>query len=212
MLHKIPKSESLKCTVERSSVYWDTVIAPALRNGKTILIVGHENNLRSLIMRLENISPDDIIHLNLPRAVPLVYQLDLNTLSPINVRSDGSYDSATGYLRGEWLGGDTSVSEILSRDDKQVYDTNVTCNLEIGSPPVEWMNVVASDIPPGAKALGDEMAGSLYGTAPVITTSLHDPICQMNNGLSLSSSMIHKNSSRNTSSHIDSDSRQSVAA
>ena len=46
MIHLIPKSESLKDTRARSEVFWDEVAAPALREGKTILIVGHENNLR----------------------------------------------------------------------------------------------------------------------------------------------------------------------
>jgi hypothetical protein len=191
MLHKIPKSESLKCTLQRSSAYWDKVLAPALREGKTVLVVGHENNLRSLIMQLENISPDDILHLSLPRAVPLAYKLDLDTLRPVNVRVDGALDSATGFLRGQWLGGDKSVSDILSRDDKQVYDTTVTRNLEIGSNK-EWMNVAhsLSETTPGAKALGDEMAGSFIGSAPVVTSSIHDPICHVNGFLSSSSKTV----------------------
>jgi hypothetical protein len=186
MLHKIPKSESLKCTLQRSSAYWDNVLAPALREGKTVLVVGHENNLRSLIMRLEDISAADIIDLNLPRAVPLAYKLDLDTLRPINTRADGSLDNATGFLRGEWLGGDASVSEILTRDEKQVYDTSITTNLEVGtetnSNNKDWMNVAnaLSETSPGAKALGDETAGSFMGSAPVLTSSLHDPICRVN--------------------------------
>merc|ERR1712176_219627 len=78
MTDKIPKAESLKDTLERSSVYWDEVLAPALQSGKTLLVCGHENNLRSLIMRLEGISEEDIIQLNLPRAIPLAYRLDQN--------------------------------------------------------------------------------------------------------------------------------------
>src|SRR3569832_2446811 len=69
-INDIPLTESLKDTVERTSVYWDEVLAPALQQGKTLLIVGHENNLRSLLMRLEDIDPHDVLHLNLPRAVP----------------------------------------------------------------------------------------------------------------------------------------------
>ena len=187
MLHKIPKSESLHCTLQRSRIYWEKVLAPALRDGKTILVVGHENNLRSLIMNLENIAPQDVIHLSLPRAVPLAYQLDLNTLCPINPRPDGSLDSATGFLRGEWLGGDDSVTKILKRDHKQVYDTTITANLEIGSTTNDqngnaWMQVANGlvEIPPGAKAMGNETAGSFLGTAPVSTSSIHDTICQHN--------------------------------
>jgi hypothetical protein len=133
MLDKIPLSESLHCTMKRSSVYWDEVIKPAMKEGKTLMIVGHENNLRSLIMRLEGIPREDIINLSLPRAVPLAYKLDLETMKPINMRPGGTLDSATGFLRGEWLGGDHAVAQILDRDHKQVYDTNIEENLEIGA-------------------------------------------------------------------------------
>mmetsp|Transcript_9396 Transcript_9396/g.21174 ORF Transcript_9396/g.21174 Transcript_9396/m.21174 type:complete len:424 (-) Transcript_9396:156-1427(-) len=129
MVDQIPKSESLKCTLSRSVVYWNEVVVPALREGKTLLVVGHENNLRSLIMNLEGISPEDIINLSLPRAVPLAYRLDLDTMTPKD-RLDGKLDEATSFLRGEWLGGDKAVTEILDRDHKQVYDTTVTKNLE----------------------------------------------------------------------------------
>ncbi|GAX29422.1 hypothetical protein FisN_16Hh137 [Fistulifera solaris] len=129
MLNSIPESESLHDTMKRSSVYWDEVIAPSLRDGKTVLIVGHENNLRSLIMRLEDIGKEDIINLCLPRAVPLAYRLDEN-LKPV-ARQDGKLDEATGYLRGEWLGGDKAVRDILQRDRQQVYDTRITTNLEM---------------------------------------------------------------------------------
>lgn len=156
MLDLIPKSESLKDTVERSSVYWDEVLAPSLKNGKTILIVGHENNLRSLIMRLEDIAPEDMINLNLPRAVPLAYRLDEN-LKPLD-RPDGKLDEATGYLRGEWIGGDEAVRGILARDYKQVYDTQVTQNLEVGKDREKfnnWMELLIGGPSPEASAKGD---------------------------------------------------------
>ena len=136
MLDEIPKSESLKCTRARSKIYWDDVIAPGLRSGKTLLVVGHENNLRSLIMRLEGIAPEDIINLNLPRAVPLAYRLDKD-LKPLP-REDGRLDEATGMLRGTWLGGDEAVQEILERDHKQVYDTSIDRNLEADADRDKW--------------------------------------------------------------------------
>jgi hypothetical protein len=133
MIDQIPLHESLKCTAKRSSVYWDTVIAPSLSQGKTVLVVGHENNLRSLLMRLENIPEKDIIQLNLPRSIPLAYKLDEN-LNPVNPRTDGSLDDATGFLRGSWLSGDAIVSKILERDYRQVYDTSNNANeSEFGS-------------------------------------------------------------------------------
>lgn len=136
MLDEIPKSESLKCTKARSKIYWDDVIAPSLRSGKTVLVVGHENNLRSLIMRLEGISSEDIIDLNVPRAIPLAYRLDKD-LKPLP-RADGKLDEATGMLRGTWLGGDDAVQEILDRDEKQVYDTTIQQNLEKGADRDKW--------------------------------------------------------------------------
>mmetsp|Transcript_13458 Transcript_13458/g.18796 ORF Transcript_13458/g.18796 Transcript_13458/m.18796 type:complete len:331 (-) Transcript_13458:193-1185(-) len=149
MLDKIPKSESLHCTMQRSSKYWDKVIAPQLHDGKTLLIVGHENNLRSLIMRLEGIPKEDIINLSLPRAVPLAYRLDEN-LKPLD-RPDGQLDEATGFLRGEWLGGDEAVKEILDRDHKQVYDTSIEQNLEIEGATQDkwrtWMSIAVGDTP-----------------------------------------------------------------
>jgi broad specificity phosphatase PhoE len=128
MRHMIPDSESLLDTQERCSAYWDEVIAPQLKQGKTLLVVSHENTLRSIIMKLEGIPPKDIIKLSLPRAVPLVYRLDKN-LKPVD-RPDGQLD-ATGFLRGEWLGGDEAVSAALERDHKQVYDTTIERNLEL---------------------------------------------------------------------------------
>lgn len=136
MQEDIPASESLKCTRARSKVYWDDAIAPSLHSGKTVLVVGHENNLRSLIMRLEGIDPSDIINLNLPRAVPLAYRLDKD-LKPLE-RDDGKLDEATGMLRGTWLGGDEAVQQILDRDDKQVYDTKIEQNLEQGEDRDKW--------------------------------------------------------------------------
>ena len=153
MTDKIPQSESLKCTKARSSVYWDEVVAPQLQEGKTVLVVGHENNLRSLIMRLEGIPEEDIINLCLPRAIPLAYRLDEN-LKPLP-RPDGKLDEATGFLRGEWLGGDQAVSEILERDRKQVYDTTVEENLEMDESRKkwsDWMNLVMGQASPEAKA------------------------------------------------------------
>jgi len=128
MIHRIPWSESLKDTIHRTEVYWNRRISPSLQESKTLLIVAHENSLRSLLMRLENIPPEDIIHLNLPRAVPLAYRLSPD-LKPLP-RPDGGFDEATGMLRGEWLGGDEAVQRILNRDHRQVYDTNISDNLE----------------------------------------------------------------------------------
>jgi hypothetical protein len=140
-------------------VYWDEAIVPCLKQGKTVLIVGHENNLRSLIMKLEDIPKEDVINLCLPRAVPLAYRLDEN-FKPLD-RPDGKLDEATGFLRGEWLGGDAAVAEILDRDRKQVYDTTVEKNLETCESPkkwTDWMNLVVEEPRPEARANWEQIA------------------------------------------------------
>jgi len=133
MIDQIPKSESLKDTLARSIVYWETVLVPALQAGKTVLVVGHENCLRSLIMNLEQIPKEQIIELSFPRAIPLAYQIDVQTLQPIApicpASGDNKYDDATQMLRAEWLTSDDDkhlIQEILSRDHKMVYDIKKT--------------------------------------------------------------------------------------
>lgn len=73
---KLPLTESLKETIARVVPYFEANIKPELEAGKRVLIAAHGNSLRALAMYLENISKEDIIGLNLPTGVPLVYQLD----------------------------------------------------------------------------------------------------------------------------------------
>jgi 2,3-bisphosphoglycerate-dependent phosphoglycerate mutase len=113
-VNEIPPSESLKEVTERTSKFWDEMIVPQLKQGKRLLIVGHENNLRSILKRLDNISNDQIINLELPRGIPLVYKLDPITLAPIKVK-----DSAD-MLSGKYLSDKDYIEEIASRDFKQV--------------------------------------------------------------------------------------------
>lgn len=79
---EIPATECLKDTVERFLPYWESDIAPALRQGNRILIAAHGNSLRALVKHLENISDQDIIELNIPTGVPLYYELD-DQLKPL---------------------------------------------------------------------------------------------------------------------------------
>jgi 2,3-bisphosphoglycerate-dependent phosphoglycerate mutase len=79
---QVPLTESLKDTVERFLPCWREVISPAIRDGKRVLIVAHGNSLRALVKYLDNISDTDIVELNIPTGVPLVYELDDN-LKPI---------------------------------------------------------------------------------------------------------------------------------
>lgn len=78
-----PGGESLKDTLERVTPYFESVIEPELRKGKDIIITAHGNSLRSLIMKLEHIAPENIVSVEIPTGVPKVYELDenLNVLS-----------------------------------------------------------------------------------------------------------------------------------
>jgi 2,3-bisphosphoglycerate-dependent phosphoglycerate mutase len=73
---EVPRSESLKDTIERVLPYWEERIAPALRNGERILISAHGNSLRALVKHLSNIADDEITGLEIPTGQPIVYELD----------------------------------------------------------------------------------------------------------------------------------------
>lgn len=74
----VPKTESLKDTIDRVLPYWDEKIAPALKGGERVLISAHGNSLRALVKHLSNISDEEIPSLEIPTGQPIVYQLDDN--------------------------------------------------------------------------------------------------------------------------------------
>jgi 2,3-bisphosphoglycerate-dependent phosphoglycerate mutase len=78
----IPLTECLKDTVARFLPYWHDAIAPAVKSGTKVIIAAHGNSLRALVKYLDNISDDEIVELNIPTGVPLVYELDAD-LKPI---------------------------------------------------------------------------------------------------------------------------------
>lgn len=75
---EVPMTESLKDTVARFLPYWHETIAPVVREGKRVLISAHGNSLRALVKYLDNVSDQDIVGLNIPTGIPLVYELDKN--------------------------------------------------------------------------------------------------------------------------------------
>ena len=75
---ELPLAESLKDTIARVVPYYKAEIEPYLKQGKNVLIAAHGNSLRALVMYLESVSEKDILELNIPTAVPLVYDLDEN--------------------------------------------------------------------------------------------------------------------------------------
>ena len=80
---EIPTTECLKDTVDRVVPYFDAEIAPKIKAGKRVLIAAHGNSLRALVKHLDNISDDDIVSLNIPTGMPLIYKLDKD-LKPIS--------------------------------------------------------------------------------------------------------------------------------
>ncbi|MGB5324131.1 MAG: 2,3-diphosphoglycerate-dependent phosphoglycerate mutase [Pseudomonadales bacterium] len=74
----LPRAESLALTIDRVMPYWHDTVRPAILSGKRVLLVAHGNSLRALVKYLDGISEQDILELNIPTGVPLVYELDAN--------------------------------------------------------------------------------------------------------------------------------------
>ena len=79
---QVPLTECLKDTVERVVPYWQSAIAPAVRAGRRTLIAAHGNSLRALVKHLDGIPDAEIVALNIPTGIPLVYELD-SALKPV---------------------------------------------------------------------------------------------------------------------------------
>jgi 2,3-bisphosphoglycerate-dependent phosphoglycerate mutase len=79
---QVPLTECLKDTVARVMPFWNESIAPTILSGKRIVVAAHGNSIRALVKYLDNISDDEIVGLNIPNGIPLVYELDDN-LKPI---------------------------------------------------------------------------------------------------------------------------------
>jgi 2,3-bisphosphoglycerate-dependent phosphoglycerate mutase len=73
---EMPRTECLKDVIERMLPYWESGIVPDLRDGKTVLVAAHGNSLRGIVKHLDQISDEDIVGLNIPTGMPLVYRLD----------------------------------------------------------------------------------------------------------------------------------------
>ncbi|MEK7991528.1 MAG: 2,3-diphosphoglycerate-dependent phosphoglycerate mutase [Thiotrichaceae bacterium] len=80
---QVPLSECLKDTVDRVLPLWHDEIVPTIKSGKKVIIAAHGNSLRALIKYLDNVSEQDIVGLNVPTGMPLVYELDEN-MQPTN--------------------------------------------------------------------------------------------------------------------------------
>ncbi len=72
---ELPRTECLKDTVARFLPYWHETLAPAVRSGKKVLVTAHGNSIRAIVKYLDNVSDDEIVGVNIPTGVPLVYEL-----------------------------------------------------------------------------------------------------------------------------------------
>ena len=79
---ELPSTEALKNTVARFVPYWEGTIVPTIRSGRRVLITAHGNSLRALVKHLDGVSDADIVELNIPTGIPLIYELDA-ALKPI---------------------------------------------------------------------------------------------------------------------------------
>jgi len=75
-IENLPSGEALEQCVRRMLPYWDDTIAPAVKEGKSVIVAAHGNSLRALVMHLDGLSKDAIMGLNIPTGIPLVYELD----------------------------------------------------------------------------------------------------------------------------------------
>ncbi|MDI1257740.1 2,3-diphosphoglycerate-dependent phosphoglycerate mutase [Aquabacterium sp.] len=89
---QIPLTECLKDTVERVLPFWNEAMAPAIKSGQRLVVAAHGNSIRALVKYLDNIGDDEIVGLNIPNGIPLVYELDAD-LKPIKSYYLGDADS-----------------------------------------------------------------------------------------------------------------------
>jgi 2,3-bisphosphoglycerate-dependent phosphoglycerate mutase len=89
----IPLTECLKDTVERVMPFWNDAVAPAIKLGKRVVIAAHGNSIRALVKYLDNIGDNDIVGVNIPNGIPLVYELDAD-LKPIKSYYLGDAEAA----------------------------------------------------------------------------------------------------------------------
>ena len=103
---QIPLTECLKDTVARVLPFWNDALAPAMRAGKRLVVAAHGNSIRALVKYLDGISDDDIVGLNIPNGVPLVYELDAD-LRPVRhayLGDTAAIDRATAAVASQGRG------------------------------------------------------------------------------------------------------------
>lgn len=97
------RSESLKTTLQRVLPFWLSDIAPAIKSGKRVVVTAHGNSIRALLSYLDNIPDKEITELNIPTGIPLIYELDRSTLTPI------PHKDSIAPLKGRYLGNQAEI-------------------------------------------------------------------------------------------------------
>jgi 2,3-bisphosphoglycerate-dependent phosphoglycerate mutase len=95
---EFPLTECLKDTVARVLPFWESDIVPAIRSGKKVIIAAHGNSLRALVKHLDDVPDNEIVNLNIPTGIPLVYELD-DDLKPIKHYYLGDADAIAKALQ-----------------------------------------------------------------------------------------------------------------
>ena len=104
---QVPLTECLKDTVARVLPFWNEAMAPAIKSGKRVVVAAHGNSIRALIKYLDSISDHEIVNLNIPNGIPLVYELD-DQLRPLGRRYLGDAQAiaqATAAVAAQGKGG-----------------------------------------------------------------------------------------------------------
>jgi len=137
--HEVPRGESLKDTQERVAPYWENVLLPSLQAGKKVVVFGHENNLRALLKILDDIGEDDILTVDVPRAMPMVYIFEREELitaankpprlRPLRLTPEDAPEGSE-LLSARYLADAELIGALHKRDIMNVYDTSVEENLE----------------------------------------------------------------------------------
>jgi len=96
-MEDIPRAESLKDCIARTLPYWQSDVTPALQRGKTVLIAAHGNSIRGMLKYLDGIDDDEILNIEVPTAIPLVYHLDAD-LKPIHTEKAAPDGVLSGYF------------------------------------------------------------------------------------------------------------------
>jgi len=94
---ELPQTECLKDTVARFLPFWHETLAPAIKSGKKVIVAAHGNSIRAMVKYLDNVSDEEIIGLNIPTGIPLVYELDAD-LKPIRHAYLGDPDAVARAL------------------------------------------------------------------------------------------------------------------